>query len=61
LAQQPRGPVAVALVLWLLFFAANAFAVIKSPYPQKPEAPDHIIVIGDDRVGPIADTATKPK
>jgi hypothetical protein len=37
-----------------LFFAANAFAVIRSPYPQKPEPPDRIIVINDGAVDSIA-------
>ena len=30
----------IALVLWLLFVASNAFAVFSSPYPPKPYPPD---------------------
>jgi hypothetical protein len=45
-------PVVIALVLWLLFVASNAFAVFKPPYPLKAYPPDQIIVItggrGDD-------------
>jgi len=33
----------------LSILASNAFAVIRSPYPRKPTAPDTIIVITDDR------------
>jgi hypothetical protein len=51
----------VALVLWLLFFAANAFAAIKSPYPQKALPPDQIIVISESGAGPVAGAASKPK
>jgi hypothetical protein len=55
-----NSPTVIALVLWLLFFAANAFAVLKSPYPQKAEPPDHIIVISDGSVSPIAGKTGKP-
>jgi len=34
----------IALVLWLLFVASNAFAV--SPYLPKPYPPDQSIVVG---------------
>ena len=51
----------IALVLWLLFVASNAFAVFKSPYPPKPYPPDRTIVVGvgedDHGVGSVA----KPK
>jgi hypothetical protein len=50
----------MALVLWLLF-AANAFAVVRSPYPQKPDPPDRTIVITDNGVDSIVSTASKPK
>jgi len=46
-----KGPTVIALVLWFLYFVSHAFAVLKSPYPQKAEPPDHIIVINDDSVG----------
>jgi hypothetical protein len=39
-------PAIIALVLWLLFVASNAFAMFKSPYPPKPYPPDQTIVIG---------------
>jgi hypothetical protein len=55
-----NSPTVIALVLWLLFFAAKAFAVFKPPYPQKAEPPDHIIVISDGSVGPIAGKTGKP-
>jgi hypothetical protein len=50
----------IALVLWLLFCAINAFAVVKSPYPRKAGPPDQIVII-DHRVGPVVGTASKPK
>ncbi|HEX4697242.1 MAG TPA: hypothetical protein VH254_06180 [Candidatus Udaeobacter sp.] len=39
-------PVAIALALWFLFVAANAFAMFRSPYPPKASAPDQIVIIG---------------
>jgi hypothetical protein len=39
---------AIALIT-LSLLASNAFAVIRSPYPRKPTAPDTIIVISDNR------------
>jgi len=56
-----KSPTVIALVLWFLYFVSNAFAVLKSPYPQKAEPPDRIIVISDGSVDPIADTTGKPK
>jgi hypothetical protein len=55
-------PAIIALLLWLLFVASNAFAMFKPPYPPKPYPPDqtNVIVIGqgdDHGVG----TANKPK
>jgi hypothetical protein len=47
-------PAVIALVLWLLFVASNAFAVCKSPYPPKPYPPDQITVIGGG-LGGVAD------
>jgi hypothetical protein len=38
---------AVALIA-LSMLAANAFGVIRPPYPRKPTAPDTIIIITDD-------------
>ena len=41
----------IALVLWLLFVASNAFAAFKSEYPPKPYPPDQstVVGVGDDR------------
>jgi hypothetical protein len=55
-----NGSAIIALLLWLLFVASNAFAMFKSPYPQKAEPPGPIIV-SDSGVDSIASTATKPK
>ena len=51
----------IALVLWLLFVASNAFAVFKSPYPPKPYPPDQSILVGggEDDHGVVS--AAKPK
>ena len=54
-----NSPTVMALVLWFLFFASHAFAVFKSPYPIKAEAPDQIIIISDGSVGPIAGKTDK--
>ena len=54
------SPTVVALVLWFLFWASHAFAVVKPPYPRKAEAPDQIIVISGG-IGPFVGTASKPK
>jgi hypothetical protein len=56
-----NGSVVIALVLWFLFCALNAFAVVRPPYPQKALPPDQIIVISDGRVGPFVGMASKPK
>jgi len=56
-----NNPVVVALVLWLLFCAANAFAMLKSPYPRKTEPPGQIIATSDSSVDLNAGTACKPK
>jgi hypothetical protein len=59
-------PAVIALILWLLFVASNAFAVFKSPYPPKTYPPDQITIIadghgnfGDDNQG--VGIAKKPK
>jgi hypothetical protein len=48
-------PAIIALVLWLLFVASNAFAVLKPPYPLKVYPPDQPVVVtggyGEDAVG----------
>jgi len=41
--------------------ASNAFALIKSPYPPKPTAPDTIIVITDDRHDSVRSTVRASK
>jgi hypothetical protein len=56
-----NGSVVIALVLWFLFCALNAFAVVKPPYPQKALPPDQIIVNSGSGVGPFVGTASKPK
>jgi hypothetical protein len=55
-----NNPVTVALVLWLLFCATNAFAVLKSPFPRKPQAPDQTTIVADSRVEAVG-TANKPE
>jgi len=40
---------------------SNAFAVIRSPYPRKPTAPDTIIVITDDRHDSVRSTVRASK
>jgi hypothetical protein len=47
-------PVVIAIVLWLLFVASNAFAVFKPPYPLKVYPPDQTTVIADG-FGGVAD------
>lgn len=56
-----NGPAIIALVLWLLFVASNAFAVFKAPYPPRPYPPDQTTVVGlgEDHHG--VGSATKPK
>jgi hypothetical protein len=47
-------PAIIALVLWLLFVASNAFAVFKPPYPLKAYPPDQTVVVtggyGEDAI-----------
>jgi hypothetical protein len=54
-------PAIIALVLWLLFVASNAFAVFKSPYPTKAYPPDQTLVVevGEEDRGIV--NAAKPK
>ena len=58
MGMKTNEPAIIALVLWLLFVASNAFAVFKSPYPPKAYPPDHTVVVevpGEDhRVGNAA-------
>jgi hypothetical protein len=54
-------PAVIALLLWLLFVASNAFGVFKSPYPPKAYPPDQITIIADTDGEQGVDTAKKPK
>jgi hypothetical protein len=56
-----NGAAIIALVLWLLFVASNAFAVFKSPYPPKSYPPEQTVVVGvgEDDHGVV--NAAKPK
>jgi hypothetical protein len=54
-------PAIIALVLWLLFVASNAFAVFKSPYPPKPYPPDQTIVVGVEEDDHGIVSAAEPK
>jgi uncharacterized membrane protein YcaP (DUF421 family) len=56
-----NNPATIALVLWLLFCAADSFAALKSPYPRKTAPPDKIVVINKGSVDLSASTTTKPK
>jgi hypothetical protein len=51
----------IALVLWLLFVASNAFAVFKSPYPPKPYSPGQSIVLGVGEDDHGVGSAAEPK
>jgi hypothetical protein len=48
-------------VIALSMLASNAFALIKSPYPRKPTAPDTITVITDNRHDGIRSTVQTSK
>jgi hypothetical protein len=54
-----KSPTVIALVLWFLFFISHAFAMFRSPYPTKVEAPDQTIIISDSSAGPIIGTTDK--
>jgi hypothetical protein len=56
-----NGAAIIALVLWLLFVASNAFALFKSPFPPKPYPPDQtsVVAVGEDDRGVVS--AAKPK
>jgi hypothetical protein len=49
----------IALVLWLVFVASNAFAV--SPYLPKPYPPDQSIVVGVGEGDHGVGSAAEPK
>jgi len=51
-------PAIIALVLWLLFVASNAFAAFKSPYPYPP---DQTIVVGVEEDDHGIVSAAEPK
>jgi hypothetical protein len=48
-------------VIAMSVLASNAFALITSPYPRKPTAPDTIIVITDDRHDSVRSTVRASK
>jgi hypothetical protein len=56
-----NGAAIIALVLWLLFVASNAFAMFKSPYPPKSYRPDQTVVVrvGEDEHGVVSAAKTK--
>jgi hypothetical protein len=56
-----NGAAIIALVLWLLFVASNAFAVFNSPCPPKPYPPDQTIVVGVGEDDHGVGTAAKAK
>jgi hypothetical protein len=39
----------VIAAIFVSIVASNAFAVLRSPFPAKPSAPDRVIVIGEQR------------
>jgi hypothetical protein len=57
LSMKTSKPAIIAFVLWLLFFASHAFAVLKSPYPQKAYPPDQTMIVtggyGQDGLGNV--------
>jgi hypothetical protein len=56
-----NGPAIIALVLWLLFVASNAFAPFKSAYPPKPYPPDQSIVVAVGEDDYRVSSAAEPK
>jgi len=50
----------IALIA-LSIFDANAFALIRSPYPRKTTAPDTVVVITDDRQDSVRSTIRASK
>jgi hypothetical protein len=50
----------IALIT-LSIFDANAFAVIRSPYPRKTTAPDTVVAITDDRQDSVRPTIRTSK
>ncbi len=51
----------VIAVIAMSVLASNAFALITSPYPRKPTAPDTIIVITDDSDDSVRSTVRASK
>ena len=45
MSMKTNEPAIIALVLWLLFVASNAFAVFKPPYPPKAYPPNQTIIV----------------
>ena len=54
-------PAIIALVLWLLFVASNAFAVFKPPHPPKAYPLDQAIVVGVGQEDHGVADAAKPR
>jgi hypothetical protein len=48
-------------VIAMSVLSSNAFALIRSPYPRKPSAPDTTIVITDDRHDSLRSTVRASK
>jgi hypothetical protein len=46
MGMKTNEPAIIALLLWLLFVASNAFAVFKPPHPPKAYPPDQTIIVG---------------
>jgi hypothetical protein len=51
----------VIALIALSILGSNAFALIRSPYPRKPTAPDTIIVITGDRHDSVRSTVRPSK
>jgi len=56
-----NGSAIIALLLWLLFFAANALALHKSPYPPPAGPPEPTIIVSDGGLDSIVGTANRPE
>jgi hypothetical protein len=39
----------VITVIGFSIFASNAFAVLRPPYPIKPDFPDRVVIIGNEQ------------
>jgi len=53
--------IALIALIALSIFDANAFALIRSPYPRKTTAPDTVVVITDDRQDSVRSTIRASK